>query len=137
MQKESLGRLPIFRGVRVDEGDIGTAARQIGEETPTVAASLQEARISDIFNGLLDPTDDALSRSLRDAAMNNKTLSNKIIEQKQTFVTIRDQFSDQFRRYENIERMIDQTLARRISGVRSVDELADELYVPQAQRLVV
>jgi hypothetical protein len=135
MQKESLGRLPVFRGVRVDEGDIGTAARQIGEETPTVAASLQEARISTIFNGLLDPTDDALTRSLRDAAENNKTLSNKIIEQKQTFVTIRDEFLDQFRRYENIERMIDQTLARRVAGVRSVDELADELLRPTSAEI--
>lgn len=135
MQKQSLGKLDIFKTVRADEGDIGTAARQIGEETPTTAAALQEARISTIFNGLLDPTDDALSRSLRDAAMNNKTLSNKIIEQKQTFVTMRDQFSDQFRRYENIERMIDQTLARRISGVRSVDELADELLRPTSAEI--
>ena len=130
MQKESLEKLKIFKGARTDEGDLGTIARRAGTEPSDTAINLQEARLSESFNGLIDSLSDGVATSLKDLARKNKGLSDKIAGMKSNFSAIKDEFADQFETYKQISRAIDQSLASQIQGVKSIDELVDALLRP-------
>ena len=135
MQKESLEKLKIFKGARTSEGDLGTVARRAGTEPSDTAINLQEARLSESFNGLIDALSDGVATSLKDLASKNKNLSDKVRDLKAPFKQIKDEFTDKFNYYDDISKKIDQTLARQIENVKSVDELVDALLRPGSVNL--